>query len=392
MTSLLTTANRYGWAGKNLRAGLAARRHPAGTNAPASGNLSLSIFSGQYPVIQDNAGVVTTVSSLPFPAMSIALLPSGNYVIVGTQRVYVMTPSGTVTVIAGSATSGTNDGTGTGAFFTQLVGVCVISATRVAVMDNSRIRVVTSSTWGLNSGIVVTVAGQLTQGYADGTGTSAQFYPRSFKGYTGLAVLSNGTIAVADGGNCVIRLVVTNGVLNDGVVTTLAGSNGVFGSADGTGTSARFQNSISGLAVIPSTGNLIVVDGAGIGLVGSIRLISSSTWTANTGIVTTLAGGSSSGYADGTGTSARFGVSYGVVIDSTNNVYIADGSRIRMMTTSTWGLNSGIITTLAGDGTYAEVNGTGTGAQFKSPTSIALDENNNLYVIDPDGPRCRKIT
>jgi hypothetical protein len=85
-------------------------------------------------------------------------------------------------------------------------------------------------------------------------------------------------------------------------------------------------------------------------------------------------------------------VSYGVVIDSTNNVYIADGSRIRMMTTSTWGLNSGIITTLAGDGTYAEVNGTGTGAQFKSPTSIALDENNNLYVIDPDGPRCRKIT
>jgi hypothetical protein len=259
-------------------------------------------------------------------------------------------------------------------------------------MDNTRIRVITSTAWSLNSGIVVTVAGQTTSGYADGTGTSAKFSPGSFVGYTGLAVLSNGTIAVADGTNCVIRLVVTNGILNDGVVTTLAGSNGASGSTDGTGTSARFSNSISGLAVIPSTGNLIVVSGR------LIRLITSSTWTANTGVVTTLAGGSISGYADGTGTSAQFGNPYGVVIDSTNNVYIADGSagsagnRIRMMTTPTWGLNSGIVTTLAGSGTFGEVNGTGTAAQFSTPSSIALDGNNNLYVIDTNAPSCRKIT
>ena len=104
-------------------------------------------------------------------------------------------------------------------------------------------------------------------------------------------------------------------------------------------------------------------------------------------MVGTLAG-SASGYTDGTGTSAKFNNPYGVAVDGAGNVYVGDRSnhRIRKITTS------GVVSTLAGSGTPGYADGTGTSAKFTSPTGVAVDGAGNVYVADLFNHRIRKIT
>ena len=131
-------------------------------------------------------------------------------------------------------------------------------------------------------------------GNADGAGIDAHFGAP-----TGVAVDSAGNLYVADTGNHTIRKVAPTGV-----VTTLAGTAGMDGSADGTGAAARFS-SPTGIAV-DSAGNVYVADQSN----STIRKLTP------TGIVTTLAGTSRSGSADGTGAAASFDHPSGVAVDS----------------------------------------------------------------------------
>jgi len=161
---------------------------------------------------------------------------------------------------------------------------------------------------------------------------------------------------------------------NAWMVTTLAGS-GTAGSADGTGTAAQFSGP-RGVAV-DSSGNVYVGDT----LNSRIRKITPE------GVVSTLAG-STSGFADATGTAAKFDRPQGVAVDSSGNVYVADYSnnRIRKIT------SAGVVTTLAGDRAEGDANGTGTAARFHGPSGVAVDSSGNVYVADRSNHRIRKIT
>ncbi len=149
----------------------------------------------------------------------------------------------------------------------------------------------------------------------------------------------------------------------DEKVTTLAG-DGTEGYINAQGIFARFV-APTGIA-IDASGNLYVNDSH------RVRKISS------TGLVTTLAGGIDDGVADGIGTAARFGSLEGIAIDATGNIYVSDTKylNIRKITPD------GVVSTLAGSGTAGFADGTASTAQFSHPTSLAFDAAGNLFVAD----------
>lgn len=207
---------------------------------------------------------------------------------------------------------------------------------------------------------VTTLAGS-TPGFADGPGSSAQFnHPR------GVAIDGNGIVYVANSDNHKIRTVTPAGE-----VGTLAGSSSGF--VDDTGTNAQF-NFPAGVAA-DASGNVYVAD---IGN-NKIRKITPA------GDVTTLAG-SSKGFADGSGSNAKFHFPPGVAIDGSGNVYVADveNHKIRKITPN------GEVSTLAGSNPGFE-DAVGTNAQFNNPTGVAVDAQNNVFVADVFNHKIRKI-
>src|SRR5438046_2331713 len=152
----------------------------------------------------------------------------------------------TFTTLAGAASIGSADGTGSAARFNLPSGVATASSGNVYVADtlHNTIRKITPS------GVVTTLAGLAGRGgSADGTGRAARF-----NGPAGVATDSSGNVYVADTSNFTIRKITPAGA-----VTTLAGIAGSGGSADGTGSDARFSAPV-GVAT-DSSGNVYVADG-----------------------------------------------------------------------------------------------------------------------------------
>jgi len=106
--------------------------------------------------------------------------------------------------------------------------------------------------------------------------------------------------------------------------------------------------------------------------------------------VATLAGQALvSGAANGTGTNALLSDPAAIIVDAGGNYFLADSRNhaIRKVTTN------GIVTTFAGQlGVAGVANGTGTGAQFNSPSGLAFDKGGNLFVSDTGSSTIRKIT
>ena len=108
--------------------------------------------------------------------------------------------------------------------------------------------------------------------------------------------------------------------------------------------------------------------------------------------INTIAGNGTAGFSGDSGlaTGAELNGPYGVVVDSGNNLYIADpgNNRIRKVAAGT-----GIITTIAGDGTagYSGDNGPATSAELNLPTGVAVDSGGNVYIADTGNNVIRKI-
>ena len=198
----------------------------------------VSTLAGSTEGSADGAGTSAQFNS----PTDVAVDAAGNVYVADlvNHLIRKITPEGLVSTLAGS-TEGFRDGSGRSAQFNSPAGVTVDAEGNVYVADylNDRIRKITPE------GLVSTLAGS-TEGFSDGSGTSAQF-----NGPAGVTVDATGNVYVADEFNHRIRKVTP-----EGLVSTLAGST--VGFRDGIGRSAQF-NRPSGVAV-DATGNVYVAD------------------------------------------------------------------------------------------------------------------------------------
>ena len=314
-----------------------------------------------------------------FGLPSAVAVDHGGTVYVADQNSHTIrkiTPTGTVTTFAGTPDSagplpgaGTGDGVGTAARFRSPSGIAVDLDGNLYVADrgNDTIRKITPA------GTVATLAGTALQvgplppggGTGDGTGAAARF-----NAPTGIAVDTLGNVYVADQENHTIRK-----ITSAGVVTTLAGTAGQPGHAEGSGAAATFDEPAS--IAVDAAGTLYVADQGN----QTIRRVTS------TGLVTTLAGTATmSGTADGDGAAARFGSPAGVAVDASGSLYVADQSTIRQVT------SAGRVTTFAGSaGVIGGTDGAGGAARFNQPAGMAVDGAGNVYVADSGNATIRKV-
>jgi len=138
-----------------------------------------------------------TAASFNYP-QGVAVDSSNNVLVadLGNHAIRKITSSGMVSTLAGTGIQGFVNGTGTAASFYSPQGVAVDSSGNVVVADklNHAIRKITPS------GVVTTLAGTGSSGFVNGTGTAVSFYYPQ-----GVAVDSGGNVFVADLGNHAIR-------------------------------------------------------------------------------------------------------------------------------------------------------------------------------------------
>ncbi len=330
-------------------------------------------------------------SNFKFP-MGVAADAQGDLFIADTNNNIVrkIDSTGIVTTFAGIANSaGTTDGAESNAQFSLPSAIaCDSTGTNVFVADsdNQTIRQIIVNADG--AGTVTTIAGLAnTVGSTDGSESGALFnFPQ------GLALAGNGTLYVSDSGNDTIRQLTPNGT-GYYAVTTLAGTVGVRGHADATGTAAQF-NSPFGLAT-DNAGNVFVADAFNY----VIRKIDPS------GVVTTIAGqAGSAGDTDGAGTSeARFTTPQFLGVDpATGNIFVADtrNNTIRLLTPDTNPVSGNptgtyTVSTIAGappEGSTGYEDGPSPIARFDEPYGIAADTAGNLYVGDSLNATVRRIS
>jgi uncharacterized protein (TIGR03437 family) len=286
-----------------------------------------------------------------------------------------ITPSFKISTFAGNYTSGFS-GDGSAASSAELASpfaVAVDKSGNVYIADqfNNRIRKV-------SGGSISTVAGNGTSGY---TGDGSAATSAELSDPEGIAVDSSGNLFISDTSNCVIRKVTTSGT-----ISTIAGNNstGCGYAGDGAAATAAQINHPSGI-VVDSKGNIYFADTSN----NIIRIVTTD------GNINTFAGNYGAGIGftgdGGPATSARLNNPEGLALDSSGNLYIADGNnnRVRVVSAAT-----GIITTVAGSSTLGSYSGDGglaTKAKLNTPKGVTLDSVGNLYIADTYNARIRVV-
>ncbi len=372
-----------GYSGDNGPATSAELNGVMGVAADAAGDVYIA-DTGNNRIRKVSNGVITTIAGNGFlgysgdggPATSaelnqpfgVAADVSGNVYIADSENYVVRKVSnGAITTFAGIyGTTGYagDNGPATSARFDYPTSVAVDASGSVylADMDNNAIRKV-------SQGVITTFAGNGTRGYAGDHGPPAA---AELNHPNGVAVDTLGNVYIADSGNGRIRKV------SNGAIATIAGGASVSFGDNGPATSAALYQ--PGGVAVDASGNVYIADTFD----NAIRKVSN-------GVITTFAGNGTFGYSgdNGPATSAALNEPYGVAVDASGNVYIADTNNTVIRKVS-----GGVITTFAGNGRYGYSGDSGpaASAQLCAPMGVAVDTAGNVYIADNNCSVIRKVS
>jgi sugar lactone lactonase YvrE len=295
---------------------------------------------------------------------------SGNLYIADrlNNRIRMVNSAGIIATIAGNGTSGFggDGGPATAAEIADPVDVAADNFGNVYIADksNNRIRKVDAA------GNISTVAGSASSAFSGDNGPATQ---AALSTPRGVAVDSKGNIYISDQGNSRVRK-----VDNTGIITTIAGTAAAGYNGDGIAATLAQLNGPYGIAV-DNTGNVFVCD------VDNERIRKIDTF----GMISTVAGTGTSGYnGDGVAASAaKLSEPIGVAVDGSGNVFIADGWNARIRAVG----GSGLIFTVAGNGAvgFSGDGGSAMAAQLNGPYGVAVDGSGNIYIADYANNRIR---
>ena len=339
--------------------------------------LSLFLYHGYSQIITTVAGGANTSlgdggfavnAGLDGP-IDVALDDSGNFYIADAynNRIRKVNAAGIITTIAGNDTT-TFNGDGIPATAAHLLRPAGIiydhGSIYFADAFHNRIRKIDTN------GIITTIAGNGTGGY---TGDNVLADTTELYDPHCIVLDNSGNLYITDWGNHRIRKVSSTGVIMTVAGTGVAGYTGDSGPATAAEINAPYGISIDNI------GNLYFAD-AYANVVRKIDL---------SGIITTFAGGGIVLGDGGPATSAELVGPAGLAING-NNIYIADShnQRVRIVDAP-----SGIITTIAGDGTmgYSGDNGSATAGELSEPSGLAIDADGNLYIADFNSNHIRRV-
>ncbi len=326
---------------------------------------TISTIAGGAPPSTPAAPTTVSIGS---PQRS-AVDASGNLYFTGSNCVFKLGPNGVLTVIAGTSRPGNagDNGPATNARLNGPQGVAIDGSGNIYIADslNHAVRMI-------SGGIITTIVGYGTPGYTGdgGLGNGAQL---NLPG--GLAIDGKGNLYIADTGNHVIRL-----LSPAGTIITFAGTSIPGFAGDGAAATAARLFDPADVAV-DFKGNVFIADTEN----NVIREVTTD------GNISTVAGNRTAGnFAEGVdATSAFLSQPHGVAVDSAGSVYISDfgASRVRKVA-------QGKITTVAGTGVFG-FSGDGSQAakaQLANPWGVSVDSSGNLYIADFWNYRIRQVS
>ena len=333
-------------------------------NDPGQFTFVISAVATQVPTSVS----LTASAKSPAPGQAISVTAT-----VASQSTGNPAPSqGTVTFWDGTTNLGSAPVAAGVAVLNNVAWTSPGNHTITATYDDGQNLYAAGSTVAANSSIVTTVAGNSKYSGDGGPATSAEVAQPA-----GLVVDAAGNVYFADTQHNAVREVLAG---SDTIVTIAGTGAPGFGGDGGPATSALLHEP-TGLALDPF-GHLLISDSEN----RRVRAVNLAT-----GIITTVAGGPNSLEGDGgLATAARLAYPQGIAVDNAGNLYIADtiDNLIREVTHST-----GIITTIAGTGSFAFSGdgGLATQATMFSPTGVAVDSAGNVYFTDSNNNRVREV-
>lgn len=288
-----------------------------------------------------------------------------------------------IVTVAGNGTAGyvasQDGGLATRAELDEPYGAAVDRAGNLYIAEraNHRIRRVDALT-----GVISTVAGTGEPGYRS-TDEGAPAVAAELNGPRAVAVDGHGNLYIADTDNHRIRKIDTRGM-----ILTIAG-NGTPGyrEHDEFGTAIAAELDSPRAVAVDRMGNVFVADYNN----QRVRKIE-----ATTQVIHTAAGTGTPGYlavqGGGPAVEAELNDPYGIALDASGNLYIADTDNHRVRRVEA---HTGIITTVAGNGSAGYRSGDegkpATRAMLNAPCAVALDAQGNLYIADMDENRIRRV-